>query len=131
MAIASSGRRGAEKSKGGHEMRKEQKEQMVGTRLPEDLVRDLETIENAEQSDRATTVRKLLYKAIRDWKLEHYARMYGDGKLSLARAAKEADVSVWEMMDYASSRKVSAQYDVEDFNKDLKAIYSGYSGSSR
>ncbi|MBI1874592.1 MAG: UPF0175 family protein [Acidobacteria bacterium] len=103
------------------------KEQMVGTRLPEDLVRDLETIENAEQSDRSTTVRKLLYKAIRDWKLEHYARRYGDGKLSLARAAKEAGVSLWEMMDYASSRKVSAQYDVEDFNRDVNAIYSGRS----
>ena len=103
------------------------KEQMVGTRLPEDLVRDLETIENAEQSDRSTTVRKLLYKAIRDWKLQHYARMYGDNKLSLARAAKEAGVSLWEMMDYASSRKVSAQYDIEDFNRDLKAIYSGRS----
>ncbi len=103
------------------------KEQMVGTRLPEDLVRDLEAIENAEQSDRSTTVRKLLYKAIRDWKLEHYAHMYGDGKVSLARAAKQAGTSLWEMMDYASSRKVSAQYDVEDFNKDLKAIYSGRS----
>ena len=49
------------------------KEQLVGTRLPQDRVRDLEAIENAEQSDRSTTVRKLLYKAIKDWKLEHYA----------------------------------------------------------
>ena len=29
------------------------KEQMVGTRLPETIVRDLETIEEAEQSDRS------------------------------------------------------------------------------
>lgn len=64
------------------------KEQMVGTRLPEDLIRDLETIQDAEQSDRSTTVRKLLYKAVRDWKLEHYGRLYADGRVSLARAAK-------------------------------------------
>ena len=32
-------------------------------RLPEELVRDLEAIEKAEQSDCSTTVRKLLYKA--------------------------------------------------------------------
>ena len=56
------------------------KEQMVGTRLPEDLVRDLETIEHAEQSDRSTTVRKLLYRAVQEWKLKHYARLYGERK---------------------------------------------------
>jgi predicted HTH domain antitoxin len=98
---------------------------MVGTRLPEDLVRDLETIEHVEQSDRSTTVRKLLYKAVREWKLEHYGRLYGDGKVSLARAAKEAGVSLWEMMDYASARKVAAQYDRDDFVRDLKALSVG------
>lgn len=98
------------------------KEQMVGTRLPRELVRELEVIENAEQSDRSTTVRKLLAKAIREWKLEHYARLYGDGKLTLARAAREAGVSLWEMMDYARQRKVPAQYDLEDLQADLKRV---------
>jgi hypothetical protein len=41
------------------------KEQMVGTRLPNTLVRDFETIEEIEQSDRSTTLRKLLYRAFR------------------------------------------------------------------
>jgi len=101
------------------------KEQMVGTRLPEDLVRDLETIEHVEQSDRSTTVRKLLSKAVREWKLEHYARQYGDGRVSLARAAKEAGVSLWEMMDYASTRKLTAQYDRADFARDLNVLLAG------
>jgi predicted HTH domain antitoxin len=101
------------------------KEQMVGTRLPETIVRDLETIEEAEQSDRSTTVRKLLYRAIQDWKLDHYARLYGDGKLTLARAAREAGVSLWEMMDYTRTKKIAAQYDLEDFQRDLKFVYAG------
>ena len=101
------------------------KEQMVGTRLPETIVRDLETIEEAEQSDRSTTVRKLLYRAIQDWKLDHYARLYGDGKLTLARAAREAGVSLWEMMDYTRTKKIAAQYDLEDFQRDLKMVYVG------
>lgn len=48
-------------------------EAIVGTRLPKDLVRDLEQIERIEQSDRSTTVRKLLSRAIDQWKLDHYA----------------------------------------------------------
>ncbi len=98
------------------------KERMVGTRLPLELVRELELIENVEQADRSTTVRRLLSKAIQQWKLEHYARLYGDGKLTLARAARDAGVSLWEMMDYARARKVPAQYDLEDLNRDLGTI---------
>ena len=98
------------------------KEQMVGAKLPPELVRGLELIEDVEQSDRSTTVRRLLSQAIRQWKLEHYVRQYGDGKLTLARAARDAGVSVWEMMDYARARKVPAQYDLEDLERDLGTI---------
>ena len=98
------------------------KEQMVGTRLPDTVVRDLEAIEQVEQSDHSTTVRKLLSRAIQDWKLDHYSRLYGSGKLTIARAAREARVSVWEMMDYVKSKKITAQYDLEDFQRDLKTL---------
>ena len=101
------------------------KEQMVGTRLPDTVVRDLEAIEEVEQSDRSTTVRKLLSRAIHDWKLDHYSRQYGSGKLTLARAAREARVSLWEMMDYVKSKKITAQYELEDFQRDLKTIAAG------
>ena len=99
------------------------KEQMVGTRLPSELVRELAFIEEVEQSDRSTTVRRLLSKAIQQWKLEHYARLYGDGKLTLARAARDAGVSLWEMMDYACARKVPAQYDLKELQRDLGTIH--------
>ena len=99
------------------------KERMVGARLPLELVRELELIENVEQSDRSTTLRKLLSNAVRQWKLEHYARLYGDGKATLARAARDAGVSLWEMMDYARNRKTPVQYDLEDLERDLQTIH--------
>lgn len=99
------------------------KEQMVSTRLPSELVRELAFIEEVEQSDRSTTVRRLLSKAIQQWKLEHYVRLYGDGKLTLARAARDAGVSLWEMLDYARARKVPAQYDLEELQRDLGIIH--------
>ena len=57
-------------------------------------------------------------------------RLYGDGKLTLARAAHDAGVSMWEMMDYARARKVPAQYDLEDLERDLGTIH-GSRGVSR
>lgn len=96
---------------------------MVGARLPKELVRDLEAIEQAEQSDRSTTVRKLLAAAIDRWKLDYYAHQYGRGKVSLARAAREAGVSLWEMQSFVREQKIPAQYDREDFEHDLRTIY--------
>ncbi len=112
----------------GTEGKQMKKEQMVVTRLPSELVRELELIEKVEQSDRSTTVRRLLSKAIRQWKLEHYARQYGDGKLTLARAARDAGVSLWEMVDFTRARKVSAQYDLEDLRRDLGTISGNLQG---
>lgn len=100
------------------------KAQMVGTRLPKELVRDLEKIEGVEQSDRSTTVRKLLHRAIQDWKLEYGAGLYAQGKVTLGRAARDAGVSLWEMMEFVRSKKIPAQYDLEDLERDFHSIYA-------
>jgi len=65
----------------------------------------------------------VLAKAIAEWKLEYYARRYGDGKITLARAARDAGVSIWEMMDYVRARKIPMQYDLEDLERDIQTIY--------
>ncbi len=99
------------------------KEQMVGTRLPESIIAELEKIEQVEQADRSTVLRKLLYRALKDWKFEHYSQEYGQGRMTLGRAAEEAGGSVWEMMDYVRQRKIPAQYSLEDLEHDLKNIH--------
>ena len=98
------------------------KEQMVGSRLPMELIRDLEMIERIEQSDRSKTVRKLLFKATRDWKMEYFATQYAQGKVSMARAATEAGVSLWEMMEYLRWKKIPSQYDFEEWERDLETV---------
>ena len=99
----------------------------MGAKLSPVLVRELELIEDVEQSDHSTTVRRLLSQAIQKWKLEHYIRLYGDrlygdAKLTLKRIARDAGVSIWEMMDYTRTRKMPAQYDPEDLEGDLGTI---------
>ncbi len=107
-------------SEGVEEMKKEE---LVATRLPRSLVSDLKKIESAEQSDRSTVLRKLLYKAVMDWKKEYAARLYADGKVTLERAAMDSEISVREMMEYLKARKIPAQYDVEDLEYDMKQFY--------
>lgn len=99
------------------------KEELVATRLPRSLVLDLKKIENTEQSDRSTVLRKLLYRAVADWKKEHAARLYAEGKISLERAAMDSGASVRELMNYLKARKIPAQYDVEDLEEDMRSFY--------
>jgi len=95
--------------------------EIVSTRITGNMAKDLEEIEREEKSDRATVVRKLLAKAITDWKLEKALMLYHDGKVTLRKAAKIADVSLWEMMEIVKERKVPIQYDYEDFRADFEA----------
>jgi predicted HTH domain antitoxin len=99
------------------------KEELVATRLPRSLVLDLKKIESAEQSDRSTVLRKLLYRAVTDWKKEYAARLYAEGRLTLERAAMDSNISVREMMEYLKTRKIPSQYDVEDLEEDMKSSY--------
>ncbi len=56
--------------------------------------------------------------------LEQQAWRYGEGKASLARAARDAGVSIWAMMDYLRTHKIAAQYDLEDLEDDLRMLGS-------
>lgn len=99
------------------------KEELVATRLPRSLVSDLKKIESVEQSDRSTVLRKLLHKAVTDWKKEYAARLYSEGRVTLERAAADSGVSVREMMQYLKTSKIPAQYDVEDLEEDMRNFY--------
>ena len=98
------------------------KDQMVGTRLPESFIRDLEIIEQIEHADKSTVLRKLLAGALKDWKMEHYAREYGQGRVTLGKASEDAEVSIWEMMDYVRDSKIASQYSLEDLEHDYEVI---------
>jgi predicted HTH domain antitoxin len=99
------------------------KEEMVAARLPQSLVSDIKKIEELEQTDRSTVLRKLLHRAIADWKKEHAAKLYSEGKITLEGAAVEAGISVREIMEYLKHKKIPAQYDLEDLEEDMKNFY--------
>ena len=96
--------------------------EIVSTRVPEDMAKDIEAIEKEGKSDRATVVRKLLAKAIADRKLERALGLYSGGKVTLWKASKIAGVSLWEIMEIVQQRKISFQYSYEDFRETSKKL---------
>jgi predicted HTH domain antitoxin len=95
--------------------------EIVSTRLPDDIAKDLKEIEKEEKTDRATLVRKLLARAIEQWKLERALRLYREGKVTLWRAAKLVGVTLREMMELAAKEGIEFQYTTRDLEEDVKA----------
>jgi predicted HTH domain antitoxin len=92
----------------------------ISTRVPEEMAKDIEEIENEEKADRATVVRKLLAKAIADRKLEKALSLYSSGKVTLWKSSKIAGLSLWEMMEIIKQRKIIFKYSYEDFRNDFE-----------
>jgi len=94
--------------------------EIVSTRVPDNMAKDLEEIEKEENSDRATVIRKLLSQAIAERKLERALKLYREGKITLWKAASISDLTLWEMMEKVNERKIPLQYDFEDFHSDFE-----------
>lgn len=75
------------------------KTQQVNLRLETDLVEALEQVAREESLDRSTVVRRLLKASLERWRLERALQGYQRGELSLGRAAEEAGLSQWELLD--------------------------------
>ncbi|WP_276279825.1 UPF0175 family protein [Halorussus caseinilyticus] len=94
----------------------------VTTRVSEDLYEKIERIQQEEQTDRSTAVKRLLERGVGDWQIETAVRRYREGTISLGRAAELADVSVWRFLDTLDERGVEMNYDESDLEADIAAV---------
>jgi len=87
------------------------------TRLPDDYIRNLKEIARKEQLDTSTIVRRLLAKAIEEWKVQFALEELRNHKISIGKAAEIANLSIWDMMTLAHESNIDwtgyTQEDVE------------------
>lgn len=96
--------------------------EVVSARLPKETVDLIEKIANEEKVDKSTVLDRALDHYIREWKLQKALESYREGDTTLPRAAEIAGLTIWEMIDTLSKRKIQPQYDIEDLEEDLKAL---------
>jgi len=91
---------------------------VITSRIPEKYIKDLEKIQEEEKVDRAEAVRRLLTKAISEWKKERALELLKDHKITIRKAASMADVTYVEMLELA--KKLDIGYDLEELERDLE-----------
>jgi len=93
---------------------------LISTRIPDDLEKQLNWYAEKEKIGRAIALRKILDRGIKEIKLEHALDLYQKGKIGMGRAAKMADMSLWEILDIIRERRIPMHYTLKDVEEDLR-----------
>jgi predicted HTH domain antitoxin len=91
---------------------------VITSRIPKKYFKDLEMIQKEEKIDRAEAVRRLLTKAISEWKKEKALTLLKDHKITIRTAASMAEVTYVEMLELA--KDIDIGYDLEELERDLE-----------
>ena len=94
----------------------------ITTRLPDEYVNGIGKIAKLEKLDISGVIRKLLAKAIDEWKKDHAVEMYKKGEFSFGQAAKFAEISVWDFPNLLKDKRVPLNLDLEELESDLRTI---------
>lgn len=78
----------------------------LGARVPEEIEQYLAEFMKLEGVDKSTAVRKILRRGILEWRKERALELLSQGKITFARAAERAGVSLWEMLELVRDRKI-------------------------
>ncbi|MDO8460303.1 MAG: UPF0175 family protein [Nanoarchaeota archaeon] len=94
----------------------------ITTRLPDEYVIGIGKIAKIEKLDTSGVIRKLLAKAIGEWKKDYAIDMYKRGEFSFGQAAKAAEISMWDFPNLLKEKKVALNLDVEELESELETI---------
>ncbi len=95
----------------------------INLRVDSELATALETIAREESLRKTDVARKYLIDGVRAWKLDRAIGRFAEQRISLARAAEEAGLSLYEMMDELRLRNIALdQTSPEDARADLERL---------
>ena len=94
----------------------------ITTRLPDEYVSRINKIADIEKLDTSGVIRKLLARAMEEWRKDYAIEKYKKEEFSFSEAAKFAGISVWDFPSLLKQRKVPINMNEEELEFDLKTI---------
>jgi double-stranded uracil-DNA glycosylase len=98
------------------------KTEQINIRLAADLVGALEQVAREEATDRATVIRRLLEASLRQWQVDRAVEGYRRGALSLGRAAEEADLTQWELLELLKDSHVAYPLEPDEIEERISEV---------
>jgi len=95
---------------------------VITARLSKEINKNLAQISKVEHLDKSTVLRRLLIQSIYEWRLNQAITKYKSGEFSAGQTSKYAGISMWRLFDVLKEKGVHINYDIEEFEKDIKTI---------
>lgn len=100
------------------------KDRLMTFRLPIEIDIEIERIASKEDTDKSKLLRELITLGVKEKKLKQAIKLYIEGKISLWKAARISEISLWKMIEILKDRKIPAQYGEKELKEDLEALKS-------
>lgn len=97
---------------------------MVSTsvRLPEELLEALDRMAQREHVDRSTMIRRAIEEGLTDIAVEHAIRRYQRGGVTAWKAARDAEISLWELLAALERRDLWFRTDEETLREQIEEL---------
>ena len=93
----------------------------LAVRVPAEVEKEILEIIKEEKQDKATVVRNLLEIGIAEWRKQTALELLQKGKVTFAKAAEIAKLSLWEFADLVKQRNVEwVRLAPEDVEKEFR-----------
>ncbi len=94
----------------------------VTTRVPEDVLRQLDEFSSESNMDRATLLRNLIERGLAEEKQRKILLQYKGRKVSLQKAAVLLGIDLVEMIELVQKEELYLDYSSEELKDDLKGL---------
>lgn len=93
----------------------------LAVRVPAEVEKEIREIVEEEKLDKATVVRNLLEIGIVEWRKQTALELLQKGKVTFAKAAEVAKLSLWEFADLIKQRNIEwVRFAPEDMEREFK-----------
>lgn len=93
----------------------------LAVRIPKEIEKEILEVVEREKLDKATAVRTLLELGIVEWRKQTALDLLRDGKVTFAKAAEMAKLSLWEFADLVKQRNIEwVRYTPEEIEKEIE-----------
>lgn len=96
--------------------------QTVSVRLSKESLREIDRLAGRLKTDRSEALRRFIERGLREAKIDDALDRLRREKVSLGRAAEEAGVTLYEMLELVRRHHISYGYGPEDLERDLREL---------
>jgi len=90
--------------------------------IPNEMKDEIDKLKEVYKEDQSSLIRRLLWKSIKQEKLELALKDYIEDKISLGKAAELANLSIWEMNDELKKRKIPLNYKLSEAQLEIERL---------